>query len=100
MKIIFVLAAVAALAGGPAFAQDATTRGGASSSAPSTPQNSPATGPTTPSGGATSAPSGSSMGGTGMNNPSDRNNPPGSAMDRQQPMPRTGESAAPPSQSR
>ena len=96
MKLLIVVAAAAALAGGSVLAQDATTRGGANSAAPGTPQNSPATGPTTPSGGATSAPSGATGtgGSSGMTAPT--TNPPagtGAAM-----PPRPGENAGPPSQ--
>lgn len=52
MKYLVTIAAATALFAGTAIAQDATTRGGAKSSMPSTQQNSPNTGPSTLSPGA------------------------------------------------
>ena len=47
MKYFVTIATATALLAGTAIAQDATTRGGAESSMPSTRQNSPNTGPST-----------------------------------------------------
>jgi hypothetical protein len=47
MKYLMTIATATALLAGTAIAQDATTRGGAESSMPSTRQNSPNTGPST-----------------------------------------------------
>ena len=50
MKYLLSITTAAVLIAGSAMAQDATTRGGAASSMPSTGQNSPATGETTDKG--------------------------------------------------
>lgn len=47
MKLLLTIVSAATLFAGSAIAQDATTRGGAESSMPSTRQNSPNTGPST-----------------------------------------------------
>ena len=47
MKYLVTIATATVLIAGTAIAQDATTRGGAQSSMPSTQQNSPNTGPST-----------------------------------------------------
>ena len=71
MKKLSMIAAATMLLAGTAIAQDATTRGGAQSSVPSTKQNSPATGAMTAPGANTNTTVQGSTSGSGMTKESD-----------------------------